>query len=119
MGQGELPALAQHHVEVELAREPFLQPQREVIKPRALRTEVVRAHDRGVSSGIAEADRAFFLMDRLDAVFGEDALRRERIAQPMIVDAPRQASWRPGPAAPTGRSREGAVHARIAFPAGS
>ena len=54
------------------------------------------------------------LMDRLDAILGEDGLGNEWIAQPAIVDFPTLGRSLLAPAAPAS-SR----HARIALPAGS
>ena len=54
----DLAALAQHDVVVELTGEPFVKPERALEKPGAREVVVVRAHDLGVTPGVALADRA-------------------------------------------------------------
>ncbi len=53
-------ALAQHDVEIEFGRQPLPQLQRMLVDPRAGVPQIIRADDRRVAPGIAEADRAFF-----------------------------------------------------------
>ena len=58
-------ALAQHHVEIELARQPFIEPEREVVEGDRFGIEIVRPHDGGVAAGVAAAEPA--LLDHADA----------------------------------------------------
>jgi hypothetical protein len=58
-------ALAQHHVEIELARQPLIEPERQVIEGDRLGIEVVRPHDGGVAAGVAATEPA--LLDHADA----------------------------------------------------
>src|SRR4029077_6236552 len=64
MREIEDAALAQHHVEIELVRQPLIEPEREVIEGDRLGIEVVRPHDGGVASGVAAAEPA--LLDHAD-----------------------------------------------------
>src|SRR6267378_7822173 len=75
-------ALAEHHVEAKLARQAFVQAQREIVKTRTLGVEVVRAHHRGVAPGIAAAEPAPFNHRHLrDAVLpGQVIGGREAVA---------------------------------------
>ena len=58
-------ALAQHHVEIELARQPLVEPQREVIEGDRFGIEIIRPHDRRVAAGVAAAEPA--LLDHANA----------------------------------------------------
>ena len=57
-------ALAQHHVEIELAREPLIEPERQIIEGDRLGIEIIRPHDGGVAAGVAAAEPA--LLDHAD-----------------------------------------------------
>jgi len=62
-------ALTQHHIEIELGRQPFPQLQGMLVDPRARVPQIVGADDRRVAPGVAEPDRAFFQdADIADAV---------------------------------------------------
>src|SRR3984957_12647685 len=65
VGNIEDAALAQHDVEVELARQPLIEPERQVIESDRLGIEVVRPHDGGVAAGVAAPEPA--LLDHADA----------------------------------------------------
>ena len=69
--QDHKSALAEHDVEVQLAREPLVEAQREVVEARALREEVVGAHDRRVAPGVAAAEPA--------------ALEDRHVADPVVL----------------------------------
>src|ERR1700677_282121 len=56
----ENAALTQHHVEIELARQPLIEPQREVIESDRLGIEIVRPHDGCVAAGVAAAEPTLF-----------------------------------------------------------
>jgi hypothetical protein len=58
-------ALTQHHVEIEFARQPLIEPERQVVEGDRLGIEVVRPHDGGVAAGVAAAEPA--LLDHADA----------------------------------------------------
>ena len=53
-------ARGKHHVVVQFVRQRVPQPQRGIEQPLQLRLAIVRAHDRGVSPGVAAADVPFF-----------------------------------------------------------
>ena len=75
-------ALAQHHVEVELARQSLVEPQREIVERNRFRPKVVRAHDRGVASGVAAAEPTLFddAHSGPAVVLGEIIGRRQPVA---------------------------------------
>ena len=84
----ENAALAQHHVEVELARQALVEPERHVVQRDRLGIEIVRAHDRRVAPGVAAAEPA--LLDHRDAraamVLREIVGGREAVAAPADHD---------------------------------
>ena len=59
-GDVEDAALAQHHVEVEIARQALVEPEGQIVERDRFGIEIVRADDRRVSAGVAAADPAFF-----------------------------------------------------------
>ena len=65
VGHVEDAALAQHHIEIELARQPLVEPQREIVERYRFRVKVVRPHDGRVAAGVAAAEPALF--DHADA----------------------------------------------------
>src|ERR1700691_490209 len=65
VGHVENAALAQHHIEIELARQALVEPEREVVESDRFGIKVVRPHDRRVAAGVAAAEPALF--DHADA----------------------------------------------------
>ncbi len=59
MRKGQLPALREHHVEVELVAQLLVEPQRFGIKAHRARRDVVRPDDRGVARSVAPGEIAF------------------------------------------------------------
>ena len=82
VGEVHHRALAEHHVVVEVVREPFPQLQRVLVEVRVRLQQVVRAHDGGVASGVAAAEPALLHhRDVGDAVKpGEVVRRRQTVA---------------------------------------
>src|SRR5712675_471913 len=56
MSQVDLTALPQHHVEIELPAQPFIEPEGVIEKARADRIEVVRPGGLGIAARVAWAD---------------------------------------------------------------
>src|ERR1700722_14518473 len=64
MGKIKDAALAQHHVEIELERQPLIEPKSQVREGDRFGIEVVRPYDGGVAAGFAAAEPA--LLDHAD-----------------------------------------------------
>src|SRR6185437_12652713 len=58
VGEIEDAALAQHDVEIELARQPLIKPERKVVEGDRFGIEVIRSYDRRVAAGVAAAEPA-------------------------------------------------------------
>ena len=58
VGEEHESALAEHDVEIQLAREALVEPEGEIVQPRALGEEVIGAHDGGVAPGVTAAEPA-------------------------------------------------------------
>ena len=107
--QRQVPALAEHNVNVQLAGHTLVKFQAGVIEAHPLRGEIVAAHNCGVAPASARADVAFFQHGHIS----DSVLLREVIctAQPVrtaadndrivalsqLMSAP-HARWRPFPA---------------------
>ena len=57
-------ALAQHDIEIELARQALIEPEREIVERDRFGIEIVRPHDGRVAPGVAAAEPA--LLDHAD-----------------------------------------------------
>ncbi len=80
--QGQDAALAQHHIEIELATQALVELERVFVERGALRPEIVGARDLGVAPRIAAAQPALFEhRDIADAVFlGQIVSGRKAVA---------------------------------------
>ena len=126
-------ALAQHHVEIELARQTLIEPEREIVEGDRLGIEVVRSHDGGVAAGVAAAEPA--LLDHADAcalvslgkvIGGRQSMSAAADDDEVVGRLGLRLAPRLRPALMAGEalakeseSRIAAAHARIALPAGS
>src|SRR5579863_4462679 len=138
MREIEDAALAQHDVEIELAREALIEAQREVVEGDRFGIEIVRAHDRRVAPGVAAAEPAFLdhadpglLMGLGEVIGGREPVSaaadddevvsglRSRFApglRPAFVAGEAMTQKSEGRIAPAhGRPREGAKSVRCAW----
>src|SRR6185312_10406486 len=86
MDEVQHAARAVHHVEVERLRQPLPQLERELVEVCVRLEVIVRADDRRVAAGVAEAERAFFEHGHIaDAVLRGEVIRG-REAVPAAAD---------------------------------
>ena len=87
VGEGEMAALGEHDVEIEVRRERLVEPNRAVVETHAFGSQVVGADDGGVAARAAATDVA--LVDHghaPNAVVGRQVVRRRETVHPGADD---------------------------------